>query len=232
MRLAGTAARAGAEGAAGEVDEDGLAVGADAAGDGHGHIFPPHEPGRRLARLDEDRDPRGDDLLVAAGQQREEPRERVVGAGMRRVRLIGGGDDARGGDGRGEVARAEAAREHGDGEIRRLDRRPQRASCAGVAPAGGVGASRGGRAGGACARASVAASSRSSAGSRSASSDSTSARRRAWVSPLAKRETVARSHGHRAERAGRAGVGDGGGEAACRRRTRATFRCAPKRRRA
>ena len=81
VRLAGTAARAGAEGAVGEVDEDGLTVGADAAGDGHGHIFPPNEPGRRLARLDEDRDPRGDDLLVAAGQEGEERGERRVGAG-------------------------------------------------------------------------------------------------------------------------------------------------------
>ena len=96
-------------------------VGADATGDGHGHIFPAHEPGRRLARLDEDRDPRGHDLLVAARQEGEERGERLVRAGMGGMRLVGRGDDARGGDRRGEIARAEAPREHGDGEIRRRD---------------------------------------------------------------------------------------------------------------
>ena len=66
VRLAGAAARPGAEGAAGEVDEDDPAVGTDTAGGGHGQIIPPDEPGRRLARLDEDRDARGDDLRLAA----------------------------------------------------------------------------------------------------------------------------------------------------------------------
>ena len=51
MRLSGTAARAGAERMAGEIDEHGSAVRADTAGHGHGKIIPPYEPGRRLARL-------------------------------------------------------------------------------------------------------------------------------------------------------------------------------------
>ena len=161
-------------------------------------IIPPDEPGRRLAGLDEDRDARGDDLRLAAGEQVEQPRERRVGAGVRRVRVVGGGDDAGGGDGASTSRAPSASASTATGTYARTSTSSTALRRASVDVARTSRARR--------------AASRSSAGSRSASSASTSARRRAWVSPLAKRETVARSQAIVPIRAGRAGVGDGSGE--------------------
>ena len=100
----------------------------DTTGDGHRQIIPPNEPGRRLAGLDEDLDPRGDDVGRFAGEEVEEGRERRVGAGRVGVRVVGGRDEAGGGDRVGEVGRgdAERLREHGDRHVRRVVLAPRR----------------------------------------------------------------------------------------------------------
>ena len=153
--------------------------------------------------------------------RRRAPRRRRAAAGgaararRRRpgasVRLVGGGDRRASRRRRGEVARR-GAREHRDGQIR-----------------ASVGAVRAGRRS-ATRRARAPRFRAARAGSISASSASTSARRRACVSPLAKRETVARSHAIVPYGPGGPGIGDGGGEQHGADDRGTTFRCPPKRR--
>ena len=185
---------------------------ADAAGGGHGQIIPPHQPGRRLAGLDEDRDPRGDASGVALREQSEQARE-ASSARVRRVRVIRGGDDAGGGDGvDDEVARAERGGKRRDGNIR---------ANVNFDPANGIKLTL------AHPRPRRFSQLR---GSMRASNDSTSARRRAWGSPFEKRKTVARSQGMRAERAGGERRDGGGRRGHGPTVRRATFRPSPKRR--
>ena len=169
---------------AGQIDGDDRPVRGDALRGLHREIIPAHEPGRRLARLDEQRDVLRERLGLVGREEREQRGERLVRAGRVRPGVIRGGDHARGRDGRDRVRDAGGRSEHGDGEIGARDVGERRAWRRGAQWR---------RAGAAATRAARQASARP--GSSAARRASTRARRRACVSPLAKRDTVARSQG-------------------------------------
>ena len=175
------------------------------------------EPGRRLARLHEDRDPRGDDLLgLVAGRRARSAASASSAPGCDGLRLVGRGDDARRVDRGGERRRrAERRGEHGDGHVGQVDavgpRRGQTAESVAAVDA----RSRGDRL-------SRPAAARSAAGSRSASSASTRARRRVWV--VAVRRSGRRSRAARPSCRTGPGAGPGSGDGCGEQHRRPTIR--------
>ena len=164
-----------------------------------------HQRRRRLAGLHEQRDVLCRDLRLGRGQRREQPRERLVGAGCIGPGLIGGGDDP-------HVGRRHRRSTPG----RRAAPRPARTRASSCTTPG-------------CESRRSPRRRAARPGRARRAARSTSARRRACVSPSAKRETVARSHAIVPNGPGRARGGDGVGRASADA-TGATFRCPPKRR--